>query len=143
MSDLAARQVPGGVTAPQGFRAAGISCGIKARGLDLALLASAPRASAAAIFTTNRAQAAPVIVSRRQLTASSGHAAAIVANSGCANACTGADGMRDAEAMAARVAAVLPCAAADVLVASTGVIGVKLPMEKLDRGIRTAAAALS
>ena len=143
MSDLAARQVPGGVTAPQGFRAAGISCGIKARGLDLALLASAPRASAAAIFTTNRAQAAPVIVSRRQLTASSGHAAAIVANSGCANACTGADGMRDAEAMAARVAAVLPCAAADVLVASTGVIGVKLPMEKVDPGIRTAAAALS
>jgi glutamate N-acetyltransferase/amino-acid N-acetyltransferase len=143
VSDFAARQIPGGVTAPQGFRAAGVSCGIKARGLDLALLASAPRAAAAAIFTTNRAQAAPVTVSRRQLAASSGHAAAIVANSGCANACTGAEGMRDAEAMVARTAAVVQCAASDVLVASTGVIGVNLPMEKVDLGIRTAAAALS
>jgi glutamate N-acetyltransferase/amino-acid N-acetyltransferase len=84
-----------------------------------------------------------VTVSRRQLAASSGHAAAIVANSGCANACTGAEGMRDAEAMVARTAAVVQCAASDVLVASTGVIGVNLPMEKVDLGIRTAAAALS
>jgi glutamate N-acetyltransferase/amino-acid N-acetyltransferase len=131
------------VTAPLGFRAAGVSCGIKARGLDLALIVSEGPASAAAVFTTNRAQAAPILVSRRQLAASGGRASAIVVNSGCANACTGADGMEHAQAMARQTAAALGCDAADVLVASTGVIGVKLDMAKVGRGITGASAALA
>jgi glutamate N-acetyltransferase/amino-acid N-acetyltransferase len=143
VNEAAARQVDGGITAPKGFRAAGVPCGIKARGLDLALVVSGERASAAGIFTTNRAQAAPVVVSQRHLGASAGYARAIVANSGCANACTGSDGLQHAAAMAARTAAALGCDTFDVLVASTGVIGVKLEMEKVTRGIQSAAAALA
>ena len=143
MSTVAARSVEGGITAPKGFRAAGVFCGIKAKGLDLALIVSDARAAAAGVFTINRAQAAPVILSRRQLAASSGHATAVVVNSGCANACTGPDGMAHAEAMAARTATAIGCGVSDVLVASTGVIGVKLDMTKVSCGIQSAAAALS
>ena len=132
-----------GVTAPLGFRAAGISCGIKARGLDLALIVSDTAASAAGVFTTNRAQAAPILVSRRQLAVSGGRASAIVVNSGCANACTGADGMEHAQAMVRQTATALGCDASAVLVASTGVIGVKLDMAKVGRGIASASAALA
>jgi glutamate N-acetyltransferase/amino-acid N-acetyltransferase len=131
------------VTAPLGFRAAGVSCGIKARGLDLALIVSDGAASAAGVFTTNRAQAAPVLVSRRQLAASAGRASAIVVNSGCANACTGAEGLTHAQAMARQTAATVGCDASAVLVASTGVIGVKLDMAKVGRGIASASAALA
>jgi glutamate N-acetyltransferase/amino-acid N-acetyltransferase len=133
----------GGITAPHGFRAAGVSCGIKARGLDLALIVSDTPASAAAVFTTNRAQAAPILVSRRQLEASAGHAAAIVVNSGCANACTGPDGLEHAIAMADETAEVLGCDRSGVLVASTGVIGVKLDMTRVRQGIALASRALS
>jgi glutamate N-acetyltransferase / amino-acid N-acetyltransferase len=143
VSTVAARPVEGGITAPRGFRAAGVFCGIKAKGLDLALIVSDTRAAAAGVFTVNRAQAAPVILSRRQLVASSGHATAVVVNSGCANACTGSDGMAHAEAMAARTATAIGCGVSDVLVASTGVIGVKLDMTKVSCGIQSAAAALS
>ena len=143
MSTLSAQPVEGSVTAPNGFRAAGVSCGIKAKGLDLALIVSDSAASAAGVFTVNRAQAAPVIVSRRNLTTTSGHARAIVVNSGCANACTGSDGMRHAEAMAARAASLVGCAVPEVLVASTGVIGVKLDMDKVNRGIAAATAGLA
>jgi glutamate N-acetyltransferase / amino-acid N-acetyltransferase len=132
-----------GITAPHGFRAAGVSCGIKAKGLDLALIVSDAPASAAAVFTTNRAQAAPILVSRRRLEASSGRAAAIVVNSGCANACTGPDGLEHAGAMADLAAAALDCDPSGVLVASTGVIGVKLDMGKIGRGIASASGALS
>jgi glutamate N-acetyltransferase/amino-acid N-acetyltransferase len=136
--------VDGGVTAPKGFRAAGVSCGIKASGArDLTLIAADGPVSAAAVFTTNLAQAAPVLVSRSHLAASKGRAAAIVVNSGCANACTGADGMTHANAMADLTANALHCEPAHVLVASTGVIGVKLEMSKVERGIAAAAAALS
>jgi glutamate N-acetyltransferase/amino-acid N-acetyltransferase len=138
-----ATAIPGGVTAPSGFRAAGVACGIKPKGLDLALLVSDSPASAAAVFTTNRAQAAPVVVSRRNLSAARGRAAGIVANSGCANACTGGDGLQHAEAMAAHTAAALGCTPAQVLVASTGVIGVKLDISKVARGIQNAHGALS
>jgi glutamate N-acetyltransferase / amino-acid N-acetyltransferase len=141
--DMSVRPVEGGVTAPQGFRAAGVAAGIKTKGLDLALVVSEPRASAAAVFTTNRAKAAPVLVSQHHLAESGGQAAALVVNSGCANACTGSDGLQHAEAMAAATAAAIGCAAADVLVASTGVIGVKLPMDRVAGGIRQAAAALA
>jgi glutamate N-acetyltransferase / amino-acid N-acetyltransferase len=133
----------GGITVPEGFRAAGVSCGIKAKGPDLALIVSDTLASAAGVFTVNRAQAAPVSVSRRNITASGGRARAIVVNSGCANACTGIDGMRHAEAMAARTASSIGCGLSEVLVASTGVIGVKLDMEKVNGGIASAVAALT
>jgi glutamate N-acetyltransferase / amino-acid N-acetyltransferase len=135
--------VPGSVTAPAGFRAAGVRCGIKARGLDLALIVSDTLASAAAVFTTNRAQAAPVQVSRAHLAESGGHASAIVANSGCANACTGPDGMTHAEAMVRGTARAIDCDPAAVMVASTGVIGVKLDMAKIRHGISEAVPALS
>ncbi len=137
------QDIDGGITAARGYRAAGILCGIKARGLDLALVASESPASAAAVFTVNLAQAPPIVVSRRQLERSGGRAAAIIVNSGCANACTGADGFRHAETMARATAAAVGCEEADVLVASTGVIGVKLDIDKVVRGITTAAQALS
>ena len=136
--------IAGGVTAPAGFRASGVACGIKANGRpDLALLVSDAPASAAAVFTTNVAQAAPIVVSREHLRAARGRALAVVANSGCANACTGPDGLAHAREMAGRTAAALGCAPEEVLVASTGVIGVKLPIPAVARGIELAAAALS
>jgi glutamate N-acetyltransferase/amino-acid N-acetyltransferase len=143
VTEFATKAVDGGITAAKGFRAAGVSCGIKAKGLDFALIASDTPASAAAVFTTNRAQAAPVIVSRRNLSSARGRAVAIAVNSGCANACTGTEGLQHAETMAAQTAAALGCTPEEVLVASTGVIGVKLDMAKIARGIASARAALS
>ena len=130
-----------GVTAPGGFRAAAVASGIKAEGLDLALVAADHSCSAAAVFTSNRAQAAPVLVSREHL--GGGHARAVVINSGCANAATGEEGVRDARETARLVAETLGCAPAEVVVASTGVIGVRLPMAPLRAGIPRAAAALA
>jgi glutamate N-acetyltransferase / amino-acid N-acetyltransferase len=130
-----------GVTAPLGFRAAAVASGIKAEGLDLALVAADAPCAAAAVFTTNRAQAAPVVVSREHL--ASGRARAVVVNAGCANAATGAAGLADARETAALVAQALGCAAEEVVVASTGVIGVALPMDRLRSGVPRAAAALS
>ena len=132
----ASSTITGGITAPRGFRAAGISAGIKAsKGLDLALLVADAPATAAAVFTTNLAQAAPVIVSREHLQATGGLARAIVVNSGCANACTGDEGMRDAREMASETARLVGCSVEQVLVASTGVIGVALPMDKIRRSL--------
>jgi glutamate N-acetyltransferase/amino-acid N-acetyltransferase len=133
------------VTAPAGFRASGLHCGIKKNGKpDLALIVSdAPSTSAAGLFTTNLAKAAPVLVSQQHLAAAGGQARAIVTNSGCANACTGPQGMADAAEMARLTAAALSITPAQVLVASTGVIGVNLPMEALRSGIPAAAGALS
>jgi len=137
--------VPGGITAPLGFQSAAVSCGIKARSgaLDLAILAAGERVAAAGLFTTNLAQAAPVLVSRQHLAHAGGMARAVVVNSGCANACTGEQGLRDAREMARLTAEAIGCAPEDVLVASTGVIGVALPMHKVADGIRRCAAALS
>jgi glutamate N-acetyltransferase / amino-acid N-acetyltransferase len=133
-----------GVTAPRGFRAAGVSAGIKANnGLDLALLVSDTPAHAAAVFTTNLAQAAPVVVSREHLARSGGLASAIVVNSGCANACTGDEGLRVARDMAEATARAVRCATEQVLVASTGVIGVALPIEKIRKGLPAALEALA
>ncbi len=144
MSAIEITPIDGGITAPGGFRAAGVACGIKASGKhDLTLVAAERPVPAAAVFTTNLAQAAPILVSRNRLAASGGHAAAIVVNSGCANACTGVDGMTHANAMADLTAATLGVDPSSVLVASTGVIGVKLDMAKVERGITMAAAALS
>ncbi len=136
--------ISGGVTTPRGFRAAGVSAGIKAKegSLDLALLVSDTPARAAAVFTTNRALAAPVVVSREHLARSGGTVRAIIVNSGCANACTGDEGMQAARDMAAETARLLGCPVEQVLVASTGVIGVALPMEKILSGLPLALRAL-
>jgi glutamate N-acetyltransferase/amino-acid N-acetyltransferase len=134
----------GGVATAKGFRAAGISAGIKAtKKLDLALVVSETPATAAAMFTQNKVQAAPVLLCKEHLQQSGGIVRAIVVNSGCANACTGAPGMADAQAMAAETARLVGCPVEQVLVASTGVIGVNLPMDKLRSGIPQAFAALS
>jgi glutamate N-acetyltransferase/amino-acid N-acetyltransferase len=143
-TDIVLADVEGSVSAPEGFRAAGIACGIKKNGNpDLALIVSDRAASAAAVFTTNKAQAAPVLVSRARLAASGGRARAVAINSGCANACTGPDGMETAEAMADATARGAGAGRNEVLVASTGVIGVSLPRQALLAGITAAFAGLS
>jgi glutamate N-acetyltransferase / amino-acid N-acetyltransferase len=134
-------EIASGVTAPGGFRAAAVASGIKAQGLDLALVVADQPCAAAGVFTSNRVQAAPVIVSREHL--AGGHARAVVINSGCANAATGDQGLRDARETARLVADALGCTPAEVVVASTGVIGVALPMAPLRTGIPRAAAALA
>ena len=136
------KTILGGVTTPQGFRAAGVSAGIKTQGLDLALLVSDRPAAAAAVFTTNRAQAAPVLVSIDHLSHSGGVARAIVVNSGCANACTGDAGLDVARGMAAETARGIGCPEEQVLVASTGVIGVGLSLEKIKRALPVALSSL-
>jgi len=143
-SQFSVAATTGGVTAAKGFTAAGLHCGIKAKAgaLDLGVLAADRAVPAAGLFTTNLAQAAPVTVSKRHLEAGQGLVRAIVVNSGCANACTGTVGMSDARQMAAEAAAQLGCQPEQVLVASTGVIGVNLKMDKLVPGIRAAASAL-
>jgi len=136
--------MPGGVTAPRGFRAAGVAAGIKAnKGLDLALIVSEMPAQAAAVFTTNLAVAAPVVVSREHLARSGGTARAIIVNSGCANACTCDDGLQVARDMAAETAALVACPVEQVLVASTGVIGVSLPIDKIRRALPDAIRSLA
>jgi glutamate N-acetyltransferase / amino-acid N-acetyltransferase len=130
-----------GITAPLGFRAAAVASGIKKDGLDLTLLAADSGCSAAAVFTTNRAQAAPVLVSREHLRA--GQARAVLINSGCANAATGERGLADARESAALVARAIGCRPEEVVVASTGVIGVALPMDRVRDGIQAAAPLLS
>ncbi len=131
------------VTGPEGFRAAGVACGIKARGvLDLALVATAEPRPAAAVFTVNRAAAAPVRLSRKHLSSGRG-VRAVLLNSGCANAGTGAAGAAAARASAAAVAGHLGGVAPEVLVASTGPIGPQLPIDMVLDGIGHAAAGLA
>jgi glutamate N-acetyltransferase / amino-acid N-acetyltransferase len=128
-----------------GFRFGAAAAGIKKQSgaLDVGLLACESVASAAAIFTQNRVKAAPVRLSQALLRKAGGRAQAIVVNSGNANACTGAAGTRDARQMAAAAAAAIGADAGQVLVASTGVIGVPLPMERVAAGIGAAAESLS
>jgi glutamate N-acetyltransferase/amino-acid N-acetyltransferase len=136
--------IAGGITAPNAFRASGIACGIKANGRrDLAIIAAPQPVAAAAIFTTNRAKAAPILVSQEHLATSGGRAQVIVTNSGCANACTGRQGLDDAREMARLAAERMGCERGSVLVASTGVIGVNLNMRALARGIPQGIDALS
>jgi len=138
------REIPGGITAPAGFRAAGVPAGIKASGApDVALIVPESGSTGAALFTTNQVQAAPVSVSREHLARSGGRVAAVLVNSGCANACTGPDGLEVTRASAQAVAARLGCPVEQVLIASTGVIGVALDRAKLLAGIDRAADALS
>src|SRR3954471_22241005 len=119
--------ISGGVATARGFRAAGVSAGIKASGNpDLALIVADAPARVAAVFTTNKVLAAPVLVSKEHLARSGGIARAIVVNSGCANACTGDQGLLDARTMAEETARLVGCPVEQVLVSSTGVIGVAL-----------------
>jgi len=134
-------QIHGGVTAAKGFRAAGIHCGIKENKKDLALLVCDTLASAAGMFTTNAIRAAPVLLSQERI--QSGVARAIIVNSGNANACTGAQGMRDAAEMTSLTAEHLGLAEEFVLVASTGVIGIPLPMAPIRSGIPEVVTELS
>lgn len=133
----------GAVCAPAGFRAAGISCGIKKSGApDLALIVSEPVASAAAVFTLNKAQAAPVLVSKARLRSSGGRVRVVAINSGCANACTGTDGFETANAMADAAAVAVGAGPSEALIASTGVIGVALDRARVTTGILNAASVL-
>ncbi|MGC4984740.1 bifunctional glutamate N-acetyltransferase/amino-acid acetyltransferase ArgJ [Streptomyces sp. DT193] len=131
------------VTAAQGFRAAGIAAGIKSNGSsDLALVVNdGPGCAAAGVFTSNRVQAAPVQWSRQVL--ANGGIRAVVLNSGGANACTGAQGLKDTQATAERAADLLGLDSGDVAVCSTGLIGVPLPMDRLLPGVESAVTLLS
>ncbi|WP_331721427.1 bifunctional glutamate N-acetyltransferase/amino-acid acetyltransferase ArgJ [Streptomyces sp. NBC_00212] len=132
------------VTAAQGFSAAGVAAGIKSNGNpDLAIVVnSGPSRAAAGVFTSNRVQAAPVGWSKRVL--AGGVVSAVVLNSGGANACTGPEGLKDTRATAEKAAEVLDGHSADqVAVASTGLIGVRLPMDRLLPGVEKAAVELS
>ncbi|MBH5337888.1 bifunctional glutamate N-acetyltransferase/amino-acid acetyltransferase ArgJ [Streptomyces pactum] len=131
------------VTAAQGFTAAGVAAGIKSNGNpDLALVVNnGPRLAAAGVFTANRVKAAPVLWSEQVL--KGGQVSAVVLNSGGANACTGPLGFQDTHATAEKAAEVLGHSAGEIAVASTGLIGIRLPMEKVLSGVEKAAGELS
>ncbi|MDW7657957.1 MAG: bifunctional glutamate N-acetyltransferase/amino-acid acetyltransferase ArgJ [Bacillota bacterium] len=135
-------EVSGSITAPSGYRAAGIACGLKKnKQPDLALIVSDVPAQTAGVFTKNVVKGHSLQLTRRQIAA--GQACAIVINSGNANACVGDIGLADAESMAAQVAAWLRCPAGQVLTGSTGVIGQRLDMTAVSRGIGLACERLS
>ena len=135
------RTVKGGVCSPKGFRAAGVAAEIKYKGRnDVALIVADVPCSAAAVFTTNKVAAAPVVYDREIV--KGGRVQAILANSGCANACTGEAGLRDAKVAALTTAGELGVDPKHVLVASTGVIGRPLPMDRLLAGMKKAVKAL-
>ncbi len=130
------------VTAPLGFRAAGVAAGLKPEGLDVAVvLNDGPARSAAGVFTANRVQAAPVLWTRQVVRG--GRVRAVVLNSGGANACTGPPGFADTHATAEHLAAALGAGAGEIAVCSTGLIGERLPMDKLLPGVAAAAAQAS
>ena len=133
----------GGVTAVKGFQASGVKAGVKpgSEKRDIALVYSSAPCSAAGVYTTNRVQAAPIAVDREHL--QNGRAQAVLLNSGNANACTGEKGLADARRMCRVTGEALRLPTEDVLVCSTGVIGVELPMEVIEKGIAVAVDALS
>jgi len=126
----------GGVTSPMGFSAGAACAGIKKTVedcLDIGILYSEVPCTATAVFTTNQIKAAPIVLSQQRL--QGGRAVAVVVNSGCANACTGEPGLADAAEMAKLAAECIGASPEDVLVASTGVIGQRLPMERIRAGV--------
>ncbi len=132
-----------GVTAPEGFLASGVHCGVRNHKPDLALVRSDRPASAAGVFTRNEIKAAPVLLDQHSLSATGGRAQAVVVNSGIANACTGEQGERAAAWMQSETARLLGLPADEVLVGSTGVIGVQLPLDRLEEGLPLAVERLS
>ncbi len=135
------QKASGGITAAKGFLASGIFCGIKKCKKDLALVVSEAEAAAAGVYTKNRFQAAPVVVTREHL--ADGFARAIICNSGNANACSGEQGEKDARRMAEVTAESLGILPKEVVVSSTGVIGQYLPMDVVEAGIRGVTGSLS
>ncbi|WP_269466261.1 bifunctional glutamate N-acetyltransferase/amino-acid acetyltransferase ArgJ [Clostridium formicaceticum] len=131
----------GDITSPKGFQASGVHIGIKKKKKDMTLIASDVLAEAAGVFTTNKVCAAPVLVSKENI--KSGKIQAIIVNSGNANACTGEEGYQNALKITKVTAEALHIDPADVVVASTGIIGVPLPMDIVVSGIKKAAKALS
>ena len=135
-------EVRGGLGAVPGVRLAGVHAGIKKRKTDLALIALPGPHVCAEVITTNEIKAAPLLATTAALAADGDAIAAIVCNSGCANACTGERGLRDAQNTARHAATLLGVRATQVVVASTGVIGVTLPMDRLSKGLDRAFKAL-
>jgi glutamate N-acetyltransferase/amino-acid N-acetyltransferase len=134
----------GGVTSPQGFEAAARACGLKPSGApDLALVVSQRECSAAGVFTRNQLAAAPVVLDRETLQRNTDRVRGVVANSGVANACTGLEGMEAAREMQRLTAESLGCDPDQVLVLSTGLIGVQLDLAKLESGIHQSVTKLS
>lgn len=131
-----------GVTAPLGFEAGGLHCGIRKSRKDLALIVSTVPATVAGVFTLNRAAAAPIIVNKLQMKRST-TCSAVVVNAGVANACTGERGLNDAWEMVRATAASLGLPEEDVMISSTGVIGQYLPLEKILPGIETLSTMIS
>jgi glutamate N-acetyltransferase/amino-acid N-acetyltransferase len=131
------KQIKGSVTAPKGFLATGVRCGVKTAGRDLALIVTKEPASVAGTFTLNMVKAAPVLLSQKHVALGKAHA--IIANAGNANACTGDQGMLDAQRMAEATARELGLRPETILVCSTGVIGHAMPMDQIERGIVDAA----
>ncbi|MBI4392187.1 MAG: bifunctional glutamate N-acetyltransferase/amino-acid acetyltransferase ArgJ [Euryarchaeota archaeon] len=127
--------IEGSVDDVRGFTSLGVHAGLKRAKPDMALIVSDVEATAAAVYTKNAIKAAPLLVTKKNLAHSGGKARVVVVNAGCANACTGAKGMQDAEAMAGMTAAAIGVDPSQVIVASTGVIGQPLPMEKIGKGI--------
>lgn len=140
--ELVGTAARGGITLPKGFRAAGMHCGVKKVKKDLALIVSDVPATAAAVFTLNKVQAAPVMLSKQHFALRRAFRA-IVVNSGNANACTGERGFEHACTMADVAAETLGIYPAEVFVASTGVIGEPLPIAKITNGIRQLGEVLS
>ncbi|MCE5198817.1 MAG: bifunctional glutamate N-acetyltransferase/amino-acid acetyltransferase ArgJ [Armatimonadota bacterium] len=134
------KQIYGAVTAAKGFTAAGVRCGIKEKGTDLALIYSEVECSAAAVFTTNVFKAASVVKNLETIKAGRGRA--IIANSGNANACTGEKGLKDVDYIRKFTADLLNIPVNQVFTASTGIIGQPMPMDKMDVGIMDAVAEL-
>jgi len=132
--------IDGGVTSPKGFVASGVNCGIKNRRKDLALIGSSSECDAAALYTTNKVKAAPLLVTQGHL--AKGKACGAVINSGLANALTGKRGLNDAHVMAELAGFALGCPSEKVVVSSTGMIGKYLPMNKVCKGIEAAGRAL-
>lgn len=138
--DIVGIEMPGALTFPRGFKASGVRAGLKQSGSDMALILSAVPAAVAGLFTTNVVKAAPVLLSKKRTAKGCGRA--VIVNSGNANACTGEQGMRDAEATGAEVARFLGLSEEDVFIASTGIIGQQMPMDLVRTGVEKAIRAL-
>ncbi|MCD6460933.1 bifunctional glutamate N-acetyltransferase/amino-acid acetyltransferase ArgJ [bacterium] len=134
--------VDGGVTAPLGFIAGGVNCGIKGKNLDCAAVVSDTLANVAGCFTTNKVKAAPVLLCRKYIKKNS-KIKGVIINSGCANACTGGQGMKNAEDMSVYAAQLLNSNPSEIFILSTGRIGVQLPMDKIKTGIKEVIASCS
>jgi glutamate N-acetyltransferase/amino-acid N-acetyltransferase len=136
-------QISEQIELPTGFKAGAGKGAIKADRLDVALMVSEPEANAGAVFTRNKVFAAPVVQCREALADSQGRVRAVVVNSGCANACTGDEGLANARRMATIDAKVTGAPEVSTLACSTGTIGIQLPMDRVEAGILAAAADLS